>query len=91
VAEESGEVHQPAVGVDAFPVPSKQRGNSKRVAKMPHSAFSPECRVPKNAESHSGICWKRLERKHLAIPLGLCDSALFLVFPEGSIGRLETR
>ena len=37
MAEESGEVHQPAVGVDAFPVPSKQRGNSKRVAQVMES------------------------------------------------------
>src|SRR5271170_1122964 len=37
VAEEGGEVHQPAVGIDAFPVPSKQRGNSKRVAQVMQS------------------------------------------------------
>jgi hypothetical protein len=38
MAEEGGEVHQPAIGVDAFPVPSKQRSDSKRVALMPLAA-----------------------------------------------------
>jgi hypothetical protein len=38
VAKEGGEVHQPAVGIDAFPIPSKQCGDSERVPIMPLAA-----------------------------------------------------
>jgi hypothetical protein len=86
-----GEQGQFCFDIGAGAVPSQQSIHGETVPEMPDAAFSSECRVPENAESHSGIFWKRLEWTHLAISTGLCDSALFLVFPECSIGCLETR
>jgi hypothetical protein len=65
MSEIDGQRRQKDLHVRASPIPFRQSVDGERVAKMSHSAFSPECRVLENAESHSGICWKQLEWKHL--------------------------
>jgi hypothetical protein len=56
-----GEGRQKDLHVRTCPIPFRQPVNRERVAKMPNTAFSAECRVPENAESRFGICWKRLD------------------------------
>ena len=50
MTEVRGEGRQVPFGIFPCSIKTKQRQRGKSVAQMPNSAFSPECRVPENAE-----------------------------------------
>ena len=69
MAEIGTELDHLSVRIGPRSIPTYDRSNREGMAKMPNSAFAPECRVPENAE-----------RCRLGLDLaGLADRALGII------------
>ena len=77
---------QPSLHVIAVAIPLQKGGLGEPVAKMPNSAFSPECRVPENAER----CRLGLDLASLPIVRSALFDPLFSRLLSGEVEELCT-